>query len=151
MAIRSNITDDIATGCYHARPFDCFRRFHRRGTSDRRWTICRFRQRSPPQECSPAPGCLSVFSAGPAGCSLAPVAAKPSDAEVHAWLWNVAGHDKGTRASPRTVLGSIVRLRSLLVYSFTVWCSSFACGGTTLPVTETRTKTEDCKYALSDV
>jgi hypothetical protein len=55
-----------------------------------------------------------------------PVAAKPSDAEVHAWLWNVAGLDKGTRASPRTVPGSIVRLRSLLVYSFTVWCGTFA-------------------------
>ena len=60
------------------------------------------------------------FHAGSFGCFNALVAAKPPGSDVHAFLWNVAGLDKGTRARPRTVSSSIVRLRTLLAYSFMV-------------------------------
>lgn len=115
------------------------------------WSTYRFRQRSLPEECNQAPVNF------PAGSTATPIPRlQPSDPVVRFLLrlwnvWNVAGRDKGTRASPHTsVPGSIVqdppadRLRSLFVCNPEVSMVS-------LPVDATGTKTPHCEHGLNHV
>ena len=123
MAIKSNISNNFHTGCYHTPKSRLVSSIPSPWKAGRCWIIQRFRRHCSLQECDPAPGGLSTSPAGPGGYSHVLVASKisPSHPVVRfmppSGMWLDSTKERGPGRIPFTVHSSIVRLQSLPVYS----------------------------------
>lgn len=108
MAIKSNISNNFHTGCYHTPNSRLVSSIPSPWKAGRCWIIQRFRRHCSLQECDPAPGGLSTSPAGPGGYSHVLVASKisPSHPVVRfmhpSGMWLVSTKERGPGRIPFT-------------------------------------------------
>ena len=101
MAIKSNISNNFHTGCYHTPKSRLVSSIPSPWKAGRCWIIQRFRRHCSLQECDLAPGGLSTSPAGPGGYSHVLVASKisPSHPVVRfmhpSGMWLVSTKERG--------------------------------------------------------